>query len=186
MDEGGMPVSLQRDGSPRGYHTLSIDGVELSVRYKAAGKPVDYQMRIMYDVMHHGLRPDAKRDYRPGAILDGNIGVDQVPAADILVNLFDGGPKSTVEATIAGRPPLTLERVLAPDPFVAEVFTRNRDTKKGFVEAIPSSHLFRADLPDDLGAGVYTVTVRAVDDFGQVHHGHSILEISGSSAIPLD
>lgn len=186
MDEAGMPVSLQRDGSPRGYHVLSVDGVDLTVRYKAAGKPADYQMRIMYDVLHHGLEADGRRDYRPGELLDGLMSVDQVPAADLLVNLFDGGPKSVVEARIGDRPPLRLERILAADPYVAEVFARNRDTKKSWVEAITSSHLFRADLPDDLGPGIYTVTVRAVDDFGQEHHGHSILEITGSSAIPLD
>lgn len=186
LDEGGIPTSWQRDGSPKGYHVLTIDGVNPSVRYKAVGKPADYQMRIMYDVMHHGIRPDAWRDYRPGEILDGRIDVDQVPAADILVNLFDGGPRSSVQVSIDDGAPFTLERVLAPDPWVAEVFGRNADSKKSWVNAITSGHLFRADLPDDLTPGLYTVTVRAEDDFGQVHHEHGILEITGSSANPVD
>ena len=50
------------------------------------------------------------------------------------------------------------------------------------VNALPSSHLWKAHLPDDLGPGTYTVSVRAVDEFGVEHHGHAILEIAGSSA----
>jgi hypothetical protein len=186
LDPAGIPVSYQRDGSPRGYHMLTVDGTDVSVRYKAAGMPADYQMRIMYDVLHHGLNDNGRRDYRPGALLDGMMSVDQVPAADILVNLFDGGPNSVLDVTIGERAPLRLERVLAPDPFVAEVFARHRDTIRSWVDAITSAHLYRADLPDDLAPGIYTVTVRATDEFGQVHHGHSILEITGSSATPAN
>ena len=50
------------------------------------------------------------------------------------------------------------------------------------MEARPSTHLFEADLDDTLGAGTYTVTVRAVDEFGRVHHGHTVLEIFGGMA----
>ena len=32
-------------------------------------------------------------------------------------------------------------------------------------------------------AGTYTLTVRATDEFGRVHHAHRIVEIVGSSAV---
>lgn len=54
------------------------------------------------------------------------------------------------------------------------------------MKAQPSSHLFVADLPDDLGPGTYTVTVRAVDEFGRTHHAHRVLEVLGSSAAAVD
>jgi hypothetical protein len=184
LDERGIPVTEQRDGTPNGYHVLEVDGVNLKVRYKAASRPADYQMRILFDVSHHAPGGDVSRDYRPGELLDGRLTVDEVPAADVYVNLFDGGPRSKVDLTVDGRPPVPMERVFRVDPSTDELFRRNASTVKPWVEAQPSSHLFVADLPDDLGPGTYTVTIRAVDEFGQVHHGHRVLEILGSSAAP--
>jgi len=178
FDERGVPVSLQRDGTPNGWHVLEVDAGEATLRYRAAGKPASYQMRILFDVAHHGLGPDALRDARAGELFDGRMGVDSVPAAEILVNLFDGGPRSKVTFRVDDGPALPMERVSRADPHVIEVFRRNRDTLKSWVEPLPSSHLFAADLPDDLAGGVHTVAVRAEDEFGRVHHGHAVLEIT--------
>ncbi|MEQ8859994.1 MAG: calcineurin-like phosphoesterase family protein [Pseudomonadales bacterium] len=179
FDPRGIPTTDQRDGTPNGYHVLEVDGVEASVRYKAAGFPDDYQMRIVFDVAHHGLRKDGMRDFRAGELLDGRFGIDQVPAAELLVNLFDGGPKSAVEFRVNDGPYRPMVAVSRPDPYMLEVFARNEATKKSWLEATPSSHLFSADVPDDLQPGTYTVTVRATDEFGRVHHGHRIMEITG-------
>ena len=177
FDERGIAVAEQWDGTPNGYHVLSIDGTDLSVRYKAAGRAADYQMRIIFDVAHHGLRADGLRDFRMGELTDGRLSVDEVAAAEIIVNLFDGGPRSTVAFAINEGDFLPMQRVSRADPHTNELFIRNRESKKSWVNAIPSSHLFSADLPDDLEAGTYTVTVAAVDEFGRTHHGHRVLEI---------
>ena len=39
--------------------------------------------------------------------------------------------------------------------------------------------MFSAVLDDAIGSGTHTVTVRAVDEFGRIHHGHTVLEIVG-------
>ncbi|MDJ0865196.1 MAG: calcineurin-like phosphoesterase family protein [Myxococcota bacterium] len=181
LDARGIADATQRDGTPNGYHVLEVDGVELAVRYRAAGMSADHQMRIVFDVAHHQHRPEALRDYRHGELLDGRFPVDAVPAAQVVVNLFDGGPRSRVSFEVGGRPPVEMQRVSYPDPWVHELYGRNRETVKSWVKAEPSSHLWTADLPDDLGPGTYTLTVRATDEFGRVHHGHRILEIEGSS-----
>jgi hypothetical protein len=186
LDERGIPVTEQRDGTPNGYHVLEIDGVNLKVRYKAAGKPADYQMRITFDAAHHAPGGDIYRDFRPGELLDGRLTVDEVPAADVYVNLFDGGPRSTVAVSVGGRDPVTMDRVFRVDPSTDELLRRNSATVKPWVEPKPSSHLFVADLPDDLGPGTYTVTVRAVDEFGRTHHAHRVLEVLGSSTTPVE
>lgn len=179
FDDRGIPTTWQRDGSPNGYHVLEVNGTQASVRFKAASEPADYQMRIMYDVHHAGLRPDGLRDYRHGELFDGRMGLSQVPQAGVLVNLFDGGPKSVVRFSVAGSEMQTMKHVERIDPQTAELFARNAKTKKSWVNAMPSSHLWEADLPDDLPTGVHTLTVEAVDEFGRTHHGHSILEITG-------
>ena len=179
FDERGIPTTDQRDGTPNGYHILEIDGTNLTLRYKAAGRSASYQMRILFDVAFHGLSKDGMRDFRTGELFDGRMMKDQVPAAEILVNLFDGGPKSIVEFRIDDGEFLPMQRVLREDPFMIEVFARNEDTKKSWLQATPSSHVYTADLPDDLEVGVYTVSIRAKDEFGRVHHGHSVLEITG-------
>ena len=184
LDDRGVPVAEQRDGTPNGYHVLEVDGASVKVRYRAAGKPADYQMRIVLDVAHHAPEGEIFRDFRPGELQDGQLTVDEVPATDVYVNLFDGGPRSKVEMAIGGRGPLAMERVARADPWLIELFLRNRAQVKPWVETERSSHLFVADLPDDLGPGTYALTVRAVDEFGRVHHAHRVVEVLGSSAVP--
>ncbi len=180
FDPRGVPTTDQRDGTPNGYHVLTVDGTDVSMRYKAAGFPEDYQMRIVYDVAHHGLSKDGMRDFRTGELFDGRFTVDQLPAAELLVNLFDGGPKSVVRFRIDDGPYLPMKRISRPDPYMVETFARNKATVKSWLTATPSSHLFSADVPDDLSPGTYRVSVQATDEFGRQHHAHSILEITGS------
>lgn len=177
FDERGIPVSEQRDGSPNGYHVLTVDGNDMSVRFKAAGKPADYQMRIMFDVAHHGNRDAAMRDVRPGELLDGAMTVEQAYGADLYVNLFDGGPRSSVEFSVGGHAPMAMERVRRLDPAFNELYLRHQELIKPWVEPMPSTHLWVSRLPE-LAAGTHTLTVRAVDEFGRVHHAHKVMEIT--------
>ena len=101
----------------------------------------------------------------------------QLEAAQVIVNLFDGGPRSTVAVAVDNRPYTPMERYERADPHTNELFVRNPETRKSWVRAQPSTHIWSADLPNDLAAGTHTLTVRAVDEFGRVHHGHRILEI---------
>jgi hypothetical protein len=181
FDERGVPTTWQRDGTPNGYHLLEVDGANATLRFKAAGRARDFQMRIMFDAAHHGLRADGLRDYREGELFDGRIDASQVAATGVLVNLFDGGPRSQVSMQVDGGSAIAMRRVARVDPFIFELFARNADTKKSWVEAQPSSHLFEADLPDELGPGSYTVSVEAVDEFGVSHHAHTVLEITAGS-----
>lgn len=179
FDDEGIPTSWQRDGTPRGYHVLTVDSGNASVRYKAAGESADYQMRIMYDVHYQALEANGLRDYRHGELFNGRMNISHVPAASVLVNVFDGGPNTRVFASIAGLPEQAMQRVERKDLLVNELLLRNADSKKSWVNANPSSHIFELDLPDALPVGVHTISIRAVDEFGRTHHGHSILEIEG-------
>ena len=63
---------------------------------------------------------------------------------------------------IGDRAPVEMTRRARPDPFVQEVFARNEATKKPWVSADNSSHIWTARLPGDLAPGTYRVVVEAV------------------------
>ncbi len=45
-DERGIPHATMNDGAPNGYSVITFEGNKYNVRFKAAGRPVDYQMNI--------------------------------------------------------------------------------------------------------------------------------------------
>ena len=179
MDERGIPITEQRDGAPNGYYIMEVDGTDVSMRFNAAGRSPDDQMRIVLDAWFHQYSESSRRDYRMGQMTRGAITVDQVPSTDVIVNLFDGGPRSTVELRIGDRAAVRMERVLRNDPFAEELFQRHADVMKTFLRIMPSTHVWVADLPRDLGAGVHTIAVRAVDEYGREHTAHHVIEILG-------
>jgi hypothetical protein len=182
FDESGIAFAGQRDGTPNGYHVLEVDGVEVRLRYKAAGRPDDVQLRVMIDSAEHLYSRDSMRDFRHGELLDTRLSVDAVPAARVIVDVFDGGPETTVAFSVAERPAVSMQRQSMIDPWQNELFLRNPEVTKSWVSAVPSSHVWVGDLPDDLAAGTYTLSVRVQDEFGCVYHAHRVLEIEGSSA----
>ena len=99
----------------------------------------------------------------------------------VIVNFFDGGPRTSVEYRIGRREPIKMERVVRPDPFVEEVFARNEATKKPWVKAEPSSHIWSARLPGDLEAGTHCIAVRAIDEYGREHRDHLVVELTASA-----
>lgn len=184
FDERGVAVSDQRDGTPNGYHILEVDSTDVVVRFKGAGKPADYQMRILFDVSYHGLEANGLRDYQTGQLFDGRLNQDQLSATTLLVNLFNGGPKSKIRYRINDREYQPLTRVLRKDPYMIEQFARHAESKKSWVDATPSTHIYQTRLPTDLTPGTYTVTVEATDEFGLLHHAHTILEVVAGQPSP--
>ncbi|MFP6809007.1 MAG: calcineurin-like phosphoesterase family protein [Pseudomonadales bacterium] len=185
FDERGIPSAVQIDGTPNGYHILEIDGVKATVRFKAAGAATDFQMRIMFDKAQRSHTTGGMRDYRLGQLLDGQVNVDALFATSIIVNVFDGGPRTKVSYTVAGRAPIEMTKVFLKDPHANELAIRYKDERQSWAAIVPSTHLWSAELPAGLTAGTYTVSVVAIDEFGRSHHSHRILEILGSSATPL-
>jgi C terminal of Calcineurin-like phosphoesterase len=179
FDARGIPMALQSDGSPNGFHILSVDGEGYTTSLVPAHDPARGQMRVMLDSQLHGVDHDVIRDYHTGALLTGPIGVDRVASTLLVVNFFDGGPRSKVEVSIGGRPYRVLANVERLDPFVVEVYDRNRDTKKSWVEAGKSSHIWQGSLPEDLGIGTHRVSVRATDEYGRAHATSIVLEVTG-------
>ena len=176
FDERGIPVALATDGTPNGFHVLSIDGNQCTTRMIPAHDPNRSQMRVVLGgPFHRG--PEVLDEYRTGALLGSPIPAAAVGSTELLVNLFNGGPKSAVAYIIGPGEPRAMKRISRPDPFVEDVYARNAATKKPWVKPQNSSHLWSARLPAGLAAGAHRIEVQARDDYGEPHRHVFVLEV---------
>src|SRR5271163_4331336 len=178
-DHRGVACADSRDGTPNGFHILSIEGLSYTTRFVPAKEPNGRQMRLSIDSRFHGISKDADRDFRQVRLLGSPVPRDALSASTLIANVFDGGEKTKVTMTIGDRAPVPMVRRARPDPFVEEVFARNEATKKAWVKAEVSSHIWTARLPAELGVGAHRVVVEAVTEYGDVVTGRLALEVTG-------
>jgi hypothetical protein len=184
LDHRGIAVADGRDGSPNGFHVLSIAGNRYTTRFVPAKEPNGRQMRIMLESEFHRAEKELYRDFRVGALLGSPIPRDAVFSTQVIVNFFDGGPRTTIEYQIGERDPIKMQRVGRPDPFVQEEFARNEATKKPWVKAESSSHIWTARLPPDMEAGTHCIRARVIDEYGREHQDHLVIEVTGGEKTP--
>ena len=177
FDYRGIACALSRDGSPNGYHMLSIDGTKYETRFVAAKEPQSRKTRIMLDSVFHRAGRELQRDFRMGQMLGSPIPVDALYATEVIVNVFDGGPKTKVELAIGNAAPVAMTRDARPDPLASELYARNEATKKPWVKAENSSHIWTARLPSNLEPGSHTLTVTVQDEYGRPFLEHAVVEV---------
>lgn len=151
--EDGTPISTMRDGSPKGYVFLDINGTEYTTRYKAAGINPEHQIQI----------------HAPKVLVEGVR-----TTAQIIANFFTGSASDKVSFRIdegEWKPMVNFE---GADPsFWLEVLEWDT-TEKYIPGRRPSNpaltdHLWRAAMPGNLPAGQYMLEVAAVDMHGKRH-----------------
>ena len=179
FDHRGVPSADSRDGTPNGFHILSVDGLSYKTRFVPAKEPDGRQMRLSILSRFHGVGRDADRDFRQVRLLGSPVPRDALSASTLVANVFDGGERTKVKMVIGDRAPIEMTRSSRPDPFVQDVFARNEATKKAWVSADNSSHIWTARLPGDLAPGTYRVVVEAVGEYGQRLSGRLALEVTG-------
>ena len=171
LDMRGIPVAQSIDGTPNGWHVLSIDGTSYSTRFVSAREPS--QMRIM-------LQAPTLANAQPCSLFGGPVQQAALCNAGVLVNVFDAGPRTRVSCRIAGRDPLGMVLQPQADPSTRDLFERAGGTRKSWVQAETSSHIWSAALPADLPAGVHRLEVTAVNEYGHVHQSNLVFEVSGA------
>src|SRR6202040_486767 len=175
----GVAVADSHDGTPNGFHVLTVDGNRATTRYQPAKEPNGRQVRIVLDSEFHRAQKESTNDFRMSQLVGSPIAKDNAGATDLLVNVFDGGPRTSVAYRIGERAPVRMERERRPGPLVQGGVGRNQATKKSWVKAEPCSHLWVARLPADLEAGTHCIRVRVTDEYGREHHDHLVLEVTG-------
>jgi hypothetical protein len=154
-DQRGIPVADSRDGSPKGFHVLSVDRNRYTTRFVPFGLEKSRSFRT--------LVVDRSADQRSASQLD------RKQSAEILVDVFDGGPRTRVRCEIAGNEGFELQRRPIKDPFIVDSFARHKAMLKPWVEPAYSSHVWIGTLPDALTAGKFEIAIHVTGEYGQEH-----------------
>ncbi len=63
------------------------------------------------------------------------------------------------------------------DALIGKLRLRIRNRDESWTPLRNSTHIWAAPLPRDLAPGVHRLRVRAVDEYGQVHEAHRLVEV---------
>ena len=151
LNEAGIPVSTMRDGTPKGYAFLTLNGNRYEIDYKVAGQPAEYRFNI----------------FAP-KVVEQNKGT----SAGIYVNYFQGGIYDTLFVRIDDGEWRRMNRVADYDPAYLHLLHKWDHTEELLSGRRPSnparcSHLWRAPVPTRLDEGERTIEVKVVDQFGR-------------------
>lgn len=179
FDHRGLPLSLNRDGSPKGFHLLRVEGNRYTTELVPIGQPGHQLAAIAVTCGTSGLElPTDLVDSR-NALVACTGRRDQ-----LFVNVFDGGPRTRVRALLerashASKPSYAIE--LMPkrslDPIFVDHYRRNRTALKSWVEPTISSHLWSAPLPETLTPDIHRLTVLIVNEYGREQRLSALLEV---------
>ena len=179
LDHRGVAYGDSRDGTPNGFHILSVDGNACKTRFQPFKEPNARQMRLSLLSQFHASEREIKSEFRPGQLYSSPVARASLGAARLVANVFDGGPNTTVTVRIGTRAPIEMTQTTIPDPFVEDLFARNEAVKKPWVKAEVSSHIWTARLPADLAPGAHLVVVEAATEYGETVSGRIALEVTG-------
>lgn len=153
LDAQGIPISVMRDGTPRGYALIHFTGNQYEIEYRVAGKPKDFQIGV----------------FAPKVVAKGRR-----TKAGIYANFFMGSKGDTVLYRVDDGEWKEMDYLEDYDPSYVDL-VNEWDTSEELMpgrrssDPIDSKHLWRAGIPSDLPVGEHTITVRAIDRYGKKH-----------------
>lgn len=167
-DEAGLPTSMMRDGTPKGYSFIKFKDNQYQINYKSFGKPEDYQIKL----------------YVPKV-----IPFPSRTSAKIVANFFMGSEKDKVEYRIDQGEWKEMEYTETIDPSFAQSVYK-WDTTENILEGRrPSNpelsrHIWVGGFTNKLSTGVHKVEVRAFDMFGNEFTSSETFEVQKAQPIP--
>lgn len=166
-DARGVRDSIMEDGNPNGFYVLKFDDSAVTPDFIPFpfGPDAAQRLRITLD-------PPLSENNGPSI----NRGAVQTNTK-IVVNLFDGGVRDSVWASIDGGEAQTMTYAVRTDPFVARLDSRYQDTDSEYRPATRSAHIWEINLPGDLDEGLHTIEIQSEDEFGQQREGVMTFEI---------
>jgi C terminal of Calcineurin-like phosphoesterase len=188
-DHRGIPSADSSDGTPNGFHVLSVSGSRYTTRFVPAATKAAAQVRVLVDGPHRSAHM-AARARQPGHPPADRLGltVPRQALADcrVVANVFDGGPRTCVTLEVTSAKGSRAERTpmapaAVPDPLMRELF-QGDTPRKAWVTATPCAHLWQAPVPRDLAPGAHVLLIRARDEYGREHAARTVIEVTEGGA----
>jgi hypothetical protein len=170
FDHRGRPVALGTDGAPAGFHILNVDGTEYRTDFVALNQP-EHRLRSI-------LSRCAPCRTSGTYVIDGPATAQDLPC-ELVVNVFDGGPKTKVRCRLPGGEWQAMKRERRADPFVIDHFGNPNATRHDWVKPEPCEHLWTAPVTASARA-FCRFEIEATDDFGRLLRDSVVLELAGA------
>lgn len=166
-DTRGVRDSIMQDGNPNGFYVLKFDDTNVTPEFIPFpfGPDAAQRLRITLD--------PPLSEQEGGSVNRGRADTD----TKIVVNLFDGGMRDSVFASIDGSDSEPMLYTVRTDPLIEKLNSDYQDTENEYSDATRSAHIWEMDLPSELSTGIHTIEIQTEDEFGQQRQGAMTFEI---------
>ena len=166
-DFRGVRDAIMEDGNPNGFYVLKFNNVDLVPEFIPFPSSADgtNRMRIMLDPP---LALSELNGIHRGVLQAGT---------KLVVNLFDGGIRDSVRASINGNEEILMAYRVRTDPFIETLYEEFRSTDDAYPTPDRSSHIWELAIPENLSTGLHHIVVRSTDEFGQSQRGTFTFEL---------
>lgn len=164
----GVPESIMRDGTFRGYSFIDFEDNQYNIRYKVAGQPDDFQIGLWVPKV---------------------IPFNSRNSAAIVANFFMGSRNDTVEYRIDKGEWQKMNYTETEDPAYLNNLLKWDTTTALFPGRRPSNpdnsrHIWTAGFPKKLPLGTHEVEIRAKDRYGNEFGAKESFEVASAVNIP--
>jgi len=153
----GLPISQSCDGTPSGWYILEIDRGEIDLQFIQARNGEPYRINLV-EIL------DGKK-----SLLDNVIQRDRLDASWFQINVFEGGPHTSVEVLLDEKMRLNVSHVFDVDLQTCDLFDQAGETLKSWVRPVESTHLWHVDMPSDLPCGSHQLLGRIIQGDQRVY-----------------
>ncbi|MDG5798997.1 calcineurin-like phosphoesterase family protein [Marinilabiliaceae bacterium ANBcel2] len=158
IQKDGIPVSTQRDGSPKGYHIITFEGLHYQDMYQAAGLSTNYQMRIESP--------------------KGAIALKEIDEIKIKVNVFNSSKKSKVKYRLNSGNWVKMEQDgLQKSTFFTEMINNHNNKFSNWIRPVKTRNIWSSKLPDNIKPGTHQLDVHTTDMYGNEYKKTKIIEV---------
>ena len=170
-DFRGVRDAMMEDGNPNGFYVLKFNNVELIPEFIPFPSSSDgtNRLRIMLDPP---MALSEVNGIHRGALQAGT---------KLVVNLFDGGIRDRVKASIDSGEEILMSYRVRIDPFIEGLYEEFKNTDDAYSTPDRSSHIWELAIPDNLSDGLHRIVVRSIDEFGQTQRGTFTFELEDTA-----